>query len=169
MRGVTFVTSVLCDLAGVVLCETPLATLDRTEVETELGVSFESGREPEAMSLGVSLSSSSGRFGGSLVVVYVAVELASLLATDLTELAEELNTDWSSRSRSRFDGVTLRFIVLRLRTLARKETESASGSTLLRVARKPAREGRPLGGVVVDGELLIRSSTDTSISRTGCQ
>lgn len=116
-------------------------TVDRVDVvvtDTELGVSFESGRGPRLRS---------GLFDGTVAV---------LLATDLTELAEEF------KLCSRCEGVMLRFIVFRLSTLARKDTESASGSTLLSVARRPVRVGKALGGV--DGEALIKSSTAISIS-----
>lgn len=141
-RGVTLVISVLDvgDAFGVV---SPI-TVDRVEVvvtDVELGVSFESGRGPKVRS---------GLF--EAMPGAVAVEVV-LLATDLTELADEF---------SRCEGVMLRFIVFRLSTLARKDTESASGSTLLSVARRPVRVGNPLGGV--DGEVLIKSSTETSIS-----
>lgn len=118
--------------------------MDDVVIDAELGVSFESGRGPKVRS---------GLFEDTPGIVVVDVVL---LATDLTELADEF------KFCSRCEGVMLRFIVFRLSTLARKDTESASVSTLISVARRPGRVGTPLGGV--DGEGLIRSSTRTSIS-----
>lgn len=107
-----------------------------------------------------------------------------LLATDLTELALDPKPKLKLCSLSLCEGVMLRFIVFRLSTLARKDTESASASTLLSVApAAPVRLGGVIvvvpvvvlacGGVVWDGKAFavvagevgdIRSSTGTSIS-----
>jgi hypothetical protein len=51
---------------------------------------------------------------------------------------------------SLWEGVTLLFVVFLLSTLARNDTESASASTLLKVAFVP-RKAEPRGVVVVVG------------------
>lgn len=90
MRGVTFVTSVLGS-GGVIFVVssavddraiTAGAVDDELAIDTELGVNFESGRAPDATS---TLSISYVPVPAPLVLEFI------LLATDLTELALELN------------------------------------------------------------------------------
>lgn len=81
-----------------------------------------------------------------------------LRETDLTELAEEFGRSWV--------GVTFRFTVLRVRTLARSEcilAVSLSASNLFNVDFEPVLAVRPFGEGWGAG--LTRSSTETSISK----
>jgi len=141
----------------------PASTVDVLAIEAELGVNFESGRGPDMIS--------------NLFVSPAPALTLILLAIDLTEFALDPTPKLKLCSLSLCEGVMLLFIVFLLSTLARKDTESASASTLLRVAFAAApptpREPVPRGGEMlvgrafweVTGEMgLMRSSTATSIS-----
>ena len=162
VRGVTFVISVLgsgCVLVGVVGSSWRAET-ETKEEEAELGVNFESGLGPEVI------------FDSWVGVTLGLTLLATPLLTEPAAVAPP-NPTFRLSSLSFWEGVTLLFIVFRLSTLARNETESASGSTLLNVApAEPVlREGEGVVVVfgrafwVVAGECgVTRSSTGTSIS-----
>lgn len=169
VRGVTFVISVLGSgfvLVGVVGSLLPV-TVERAvdAMEAELGVSFESGRGPEGIS---------GLFDSCVGVTGLKLGLTFLFVPRTSDRTDNSNPVCKLKfcSLSFCEGVTLLFIVFLLSTLARNETESASGSTLLSVA--PAGPVRREGVVVVCagrafwvvvGECGdIRSSTGTSIS-----
>jgi hypothetical protein len=173
VRGVTFVMSVLERGGGVVFVGVVVpAVLDESSrrccegvMDDGLGVSFESGRGPDTKCL----------FDSCVGVDIFDAPLTLLATEDLTDaavLTVRLLLSFCA------EGVMLRFTVLRLSTLARRDTESASVSgVLLYVVDVPRRVGVVIiDGVWVDGGGLVvlcndggglgdmRSSTGTSIS-----
>jgi len=158
VRGVTLVISVLGRGFVFVGVVGSLRVVDA--IEAELGVNFESGRGPPEEEE----EDISGLFD-SCVGVTLGLKLGLPFPNPIFKLK-------FCSPLSFCEGVILLFIVFLLSTLARNETESASGSTLLSVA--PAGPVRREGVIVVvagrafcvvAGECGdMRSSTGTSIS-----